>query len=260
MICLNKHYEAEKIAQDTYKIDESGVANCYLLIGEEKALLIDTGCGAGNLKEAVEKLTHKPLIVAVTHRHPDHAGGAWQFGTYYVHKDDKKTIYGIMSLPLVSRRMLKIMGATIDRSLRRKRCRIITIEDGHKFDLGNREIKVKSVPGHTKGSVIFLDEKEKLMFTGDNTNYCLWMHLPGCTSLEKWIRSAETILDYYDMGYKAYGGHSKGQQSRAETQKLLDCVKKVIEKNRIKESKIIDNRMPVILYKKHRICEKLTKE
>lgn len=260
MICLNKHYEAEKIAKNTYKIDESGVANCYLLIGDDKALLIDTGCGAGNLKEAVSKLTHKPLIVAVTHRHPDHAGGAWQFGTYYVHKDDKKTIYGIMSLPLVSRRMLKIMGATIDRTLRRRRCRIVTMDDGHRFELGNRLIIVKSVPGHTKGSVIFLDEKEKLMFTGDNTNFCLWMHLPGCTSLEKWMRGAKRILDYYDMGYKAYGGHSKGQQSREETQKLYECVKKVIGKNKLKESKIIDNRIPVILYKRHRICEKLTKE
>ncbi len=260
MICLNKHYLAEKIAKDTYKIDESGVVNCYLLVGEERALLIDTGCGAGNLKEAVSKLTQKPLFVAVTHRHPDHAGGAWQFGTYYVHKDDKKTIYGIMSLPLVSRRMLKIMGAAVDRKLRRKRCRIVTIDDGHKFDLGDRIVVVKSVPGHTKGSVIFLDEKEKLMFTGDNTNYCLWMHLPGCTSLEKWMRSARCILSYYDMGYKAYGGHSKGQQSREETQRLYDCVKKIIERNRFKESKIIDNRIPVILYKRHRICERLTKE
>ena len=260
MICLNKHYVAEKIAKNTYKIDESGVANCYLLIGEERALLIDTGCGAGNLKEAVLKLTQKPLLVALTHRHPDHAGGARQFGTYYVHKDDKKTIYGIMSLPLVSRRMLKIMGATIDGNLGRRRCKIIAIDDGHRFDLGNRTIVVKSVPGHTKGSVIFLDEKEKLMFTGDNTNYCLWMHLPGCTSLEKWMRGARTILSYYDMGYKAYGGHSKGTQSREETQKLYDCVKKIIEKNRFKESKIIDNQIPVVLYKKHRICERLTKE
>ena len=92
MICLNKQYVAEKIAQNTYKIDESGVANCYLLIGEERALLIDTGCGAGNLKEAVLKLTQKPLLGALTHRHPDHAGGARQSGTDDAHKDEKKPI------------------------------------------------------------------------------------------------------------------------------------------------------------------------
>lgn len=260
MIYLNKHYVAEKIAKDTYRIDESGVANCYLLIGDDKALLIDTGCGAGNLKEAVSRLTHKPVVVAVTHRHPDHAGGAWQFSTCYVHKEDKKVIYGIMSLPLVSRRMLKIMGAAIDRTLKRKRCRFVVMDDGHRFDLGKRTILVKSVPGHTKGSVVFIDEKEKLMFTGDNTNYCLWMHLPGCMSLEQWLKSVRLILDYYDMGYKAYGGHSKGEQPVEETRKLYDCVKKVVKRDKFKASKIIDNKIPVILYKKHRIFEKLTKE
>lgn len=260
MISLNKHYVAQKIAEDTFKIDESGVANCYLLIGSQKALLIDTGCGAGNLKEAVQKLTGKPVVVAVTHRHPDHAGGAWQFGTYYVHKGDKKVIYKIMSQKLVSRRMLKIMGAAIDRTLRPKRCKILLMEDGHRFDLGDRIIVVKSVPGHTKGSVIFLDEKERLMFTGDNTNYCLWMHLPGCTSLEQWLVSAKKILDYHDRGYTAYGGHSKGIQSREETKRIYDCVKRVIEKDKLKESKIVDNKVPVILYKKHRVCEKITKE
>ncbi len=257
MICLNQQYEAEKIAENTYKIDESGVANCYLLIGDDKALLIDTGCGAGNLKEAVSKLTDKPLFVAVTHRHPDHAGGAWQFGRFYVHENDKKALYGIMSAPPVSRKMLKIMGAGIDRTLKRKRAKMIAIKDGYEFELGGRCVYVKSIPGHTKGSLLFVDDKEKLMFTGDTTNFCLWMHLPGCTSLETWLKSAKTILSYYDKGYSAYGGHSKGAQSREETQKVFDCVKSVVDRQKNPQNRIIDNKMPVILYKKHRICEKL---
>lgn len=259
MIRLNEQYVAEKIADNTYRIDESGVANCYLLIGKEKALLIDTGCGAGNLKEAVSKLTKKPIIVAVTHRHPDHAGGAWQFGSYYVHEDDNKTLYGVMSAPLVSKRMLKILGAQIDDHLKRKHYKIMTMQDGHQFDLGNRKILVKAVPGHTRGSVIFLDTEAKLMFTGDNTNYCLWMHLPGATSLEKWLSSAKTILSYYDMGYTAYGGHSKGKQTREETQKLIDLVKEIVHKNKGIQGKIIDNRVPVILYKKNKVCERSAK-
>ncbi len=256
MIRLNRQYVAEKIDKDTYRIDESGVANCYLLIGSEKALLIDTGCGAGNLKEAVEKLTQKPILVAVTHRHPDHAGGAWQFGTCYVHKEDMKAIYGIMSCPLVSHRMLKILGTCTDCQLKRKKCKYIPMQDGHKFELGNRCIEVKSVPGHTRGSVLFLEKEKKFMFTGDNTNYCLWMHLPGCTSLERWLASAQTILFYYDCGYTAFGGHSNGQQSRDEMKRIYDCVKKVVKKNKSFEEKLIDNKVPVILYKKHRIFEK----
>lgn len=256
MIKLNEQYMAEKIAEKTYRIDESGVANCYLLIGKEKALLIDTGCGAGDLKEAVRKLTKKPIIVALTHRHPDHAGGVSQFGFYYVHYEDKRWIYKVMSLPYISKRMLKILGIKRNTHFRKKYARMMTMRDGHCFELGDRKIRVKSLPGHTKGSVLFLDDDNRLMFTGDNVNYCLWMHLPGATSLERWLISVRTILAYYDMGYQAYGGHLKGKQSHEETKKLYVMVRKIVHKSREEKEKILDNRNPVLLYKKSRVCEK----
>ena len=53
----------------------NGSQNIYLLEGKEKAMLIDTGWGAGNLRACVEKLTDKPLIVVNTHFHPDHSAG-----------------------------------------------------------------------------------------------------------------------------------------------------------------------------------------
>jgi glyoxylase-like metal-dependent hydrolase (beta-lactamase superfamily II) len=46
-----------------------------LVIGPEKAALIDTGCGIGNLRQAVEEVTDKPVIVINTHTHLDHLGG-----------------------------------------------------------------------------------------------------------------------------------------------------------------------------------------
>lgn len=49
-----------EIAPGTYAINEFGLATTYLLVGEEKALLIDTGCGVGDLKEVISKLTDKP--------------------------------------------------------------------------------------------------------------------------------------------------------------------------------------------------------
>jgi len=50
-----------------------------LLIGDERAALIDTGCGIGNLREAVGEVTDKPVIVVNTHTHPDHLGSDHQF-------------------------------------------------------------------------------------------------------------------------------------------------------------------------------------
>ena len=47
----------------------------YLLIGEEKAMLIDSFYGQGDLRAFVETITDKPVIVANTHGHFDHTGG-----------------------------------------------------------------------------------------------------------------------------------------------------------------------------------------
>src|SRR5688500_14024098 len=50
-----------------------------LVIGQQKAALIDTGCGIGNLRKAVEQVTDKPVIVINTHTHADHLGSNHQF-------------------------------------------------------------------------------------------------------------------------------------------------------------------------------------
>ena len=47
-------YSVEKIAEGTYKIDEMGRDISYLLLGKEKALLIDASLGAGNIKKVVD--------------------------------------------------------------------------------------------------------------------------------------------------------------------------------------------------------------
>lgn len=52
---MRTDYPIRKIADDTYMISDFGIANCYLLIGEERALLIDCGLGIGDIKGAVEK-------------------------------------------------------------------------------------------------------------------------------------------------------------------------------------------------------------
>lgn len=71
---MRTDYPIREIAEDTYMISDFGIANCYLLIGEERALLIDCGLGIGDIKGAVEKITDKPILVVATHGHVDHAG------------------------------------------------------------------------------------------------------------------------------------------------------------------------------------------
>lgn len=70
-------------------------------------------------------------------------------------------------------------------------------------------IRLINVPGQTKGSIIYYDDKSKLMFTGDDVNPCLWLWLGGCTDVEKWLESARKIAEI-SKGYLLYGGHEAG--------------------------------------------------
>lgn len=66
----------------------------YLVEGEEKALLIDTGTRIPNLDKIVATLTDKPIMVALTHLHGDHAGSAGCFSEVWVNSNDTVLISG----------------------------------------------------------------------------------------------------------------------------------------------------------------------
>ena len=77
-----------EIAPDTYAISEFGLATMYLLVGKDRALLIDTGCGICDLKQTVRELTDKPLVTALTHGHFDLCGGMDCFDQVYANEKD----------------------------------------------------------------------------------------------------------------------------------------------------------------------------
>ena len=65
---LTKLYPMVQFKKDTWEIDEFDCASMFLLIGTEKAMLIDCGMGIGDLRGAVEMLTdidqseaHEPM-------------------------------------------------------------------------------------------------------------------------------------------------------------------------------------------------------
>ena len=79
-------YTSWKCSEDTWIINfMGGSQNMYLLEGKYGALLIDTGWGSGTLRAYVEKLTSKPITVALTHGHLDHAGGCGEWESVRMH-------------------------------------------------------------------------------------------------------------------------------------------------------------------------------
>jgi hydroxyacylglutathione hydrolase len=230
----------EEIAAKTYRIDEKGLVNTYLLIGETGALSIDSGVGTGDLIGTIRELTSLPLTCALTHRHCDHAGGVNYFKTYYVHQGDKPLIYKILSSNFASKTLLKankVQGITL--SKKPYHAKAIFIDEKHTFDLGGRIVNVVSVPGHTKGSVVYLDPLSHLMFTGDDVNPYLWLQLPGCTSLSEWLPGAKKILAL-TKEYSAYGGHDVGKISKEGISQTIALGEEILQKKPTFEGKALD--------------------
>lgn len=82
---MNNWFTIDKIDNTTYIISEYRhweETHCYLLNGNDRSLLIDTGLGICNIYDAVVKLTKKPIIAAATHIHWDHIGGHKYFPNF----------------------------------------------------------------------------------------------------------------------------------------------------------------------------------
>ncbi len=153
-------YMPWKIDSQTWVISfMNGTEYMYLLEGDEKALLLDAGYGAGNLRAFVEKLTDKPVILANTHFHPDHSGGNGEFEKAYLSAGWEIDAPSVMSPGAVPFDLSKLPYPDYER---------VIIGDGYIFDLGGRKVEVlEALPAHCNSSLFFLDRGHRMLFSGD---------------------------------------------------------------------------------------------
>jgi len=173
---MNNWFTIEKINDNTFALSEYKhweETHSYLLLGNEKALLIDTGLGIANIKNEVDKITKKPIIVATTHVHWDHIGGHKYFDNIAVHKLEEGWL---MKFPLpvsVVKSILLKEPCDFPKNFDINKYQIfsgnanIILNDDDIIDIGNRKIKIIHTPGHSPGHICFYDLKNKYLFTGD---------------------------------------------------------------------------------------------
>lgn len=190
-------YVAWQAVEGTWFINfMNGSQNLYLLEGEDKALLIDTGYAVGNLRAFVEKLTDKPILVANTHFHPDHSGGNGEFEEVMVHwnyKVDEPSVTtpGAGPFPI--------------ENLPHPDYKKVLLREGDVINLGSRTIEVlEAKPAHCNSSLFFLDRAAGMVFAGDE------------------FEAAQTML--YDNSYNPdapYVVRERLENLRANAQRLL---------------------------------------
>lgn len=184
-------FRAEKLTPTTTAITDLTGVRSFLVEGEKEAVLIDTGTGAGNLKDFVVALTELPITVLLTHGHCDHAGGAAGFERVYLAPEDMELVKTHASLDSRKEYISFIMGDQA-RNIRdedhvpEREGGYLPLEDGAAFDLGGVHLAVIAVPGHTQGIVCVLHREERWILFGDACNNSTFLWAEESTSVEEY--------------------------------------------------------------------------
>ncbi len=194
-------FEVYKVAPAVFAIYEphqSEETIGYLIVGQQRALLFDTGMGISDVKSVTAQLTQLPVVVLNSHTHDDHVGGNWQFDTVYGMDTDftRKSAQGSRAAAqeeIGSGQICGTLPKGFDPAAYATRPWKITkfMHDGDRIDLGGRSLTIIATPGHTPDAISLFDAANGLLFTGDT-------YYPGTI----WIYAPETNLAAYDASIR----------------------------------------------------------
>jgi glyoxylase-like metal-dependent hydrolase (beta-lactamase superfamily II) len=170
----------------------------YLIVGDKRAVLFDTGMGISDIRQVTAALTKLPIVVLNSHTHNDHVGGNWQFATIYAMDTDFTRANARGSREDAQSEVApdQICGELpkgFDRKTYATRPWKITayVHDGDRIDLGGRSLEIIATPGHTPDAISLLDGDHGLLFTGDT-------YYPGTI----WLYRPETDLKAYSASIR----------------------------------------------------------
>jgi len=191
------HLSACEVTAGVYHIRDAMGVFTTLLVGGERALLMDTGYGIENLLSFVHTITDKPLTVLLTHAHHDHALGARCFEKVYLFAEDHEAYRYYTDLPMRTSVMNQALSNHIslpDDFLTAPIPSPLALHEGP-MDLGGLTADIRLCPGHTPGSAVVFIPERRLLLTGDNWNPCTWLFFPEALPAEEYRSNMLALMD-----------------------------------------------------------------
>jgi hydroxyacylglutathione hydrolase len=211
----------------TYIIEETQSSQgnvCYLILGEERAVMFDTGAGENTavdgtrMRYVIDQITDLPVTLLMSHFHFDHNQNISEFDhvafmelEYLVEGTSAEGVYVFSDAELVS----GSYPASVEVNE--------WWPPDTDIDLGGRSIQVVSIPGHTDESAMIVDAQNKLMFMGDYI-YDGPLFVFGQQNLIPYQTTVDMLIANYDDSFSIYGAHGTPQVPHGDLQKLKDIL------------------------------------
>jgi glyoxylase-like metal-dependent hydrolase (beta-lactamase superfamily II) len=202
----------------------------YLVEGTERAALIDNGVGIGDLRALLGGITSLPVLALNTHAHADHAGGNLNFDEVWLSPRDQELLENAVSLKSrmgFVRSFLPRMGIEPEAGESDFTGTLKPVyhwlADYEEIDLGGRTLTAIPVPGHSPGSLGFLDSQAGAFFAGDCGNQSTYLFLKNSTPLALYRESLVSLMDYYDRIHSYYICHEFDVFPKSCIKDLIEC-------------------------------------
>lgn len=223
----------EKIKENVTSIMDPGNVRAFLIEGTGKAVLIDTCCGLGNLKELAGELTKLPLEVICTHGHVDHAGGSYGFDTVYLSPADWELV---KQHTTISRRYAFVNGDafppkyTADQFVPQREGNYSPLTDGQIFDLGGITLECIAFPGHTRGMTCVLIREYKTLILGDACNPFTFLFLEEATDIRTYMQSLRHLLERTEEFDTVWLSHGEVICPKSVMETVLETCETILER------------------------------
>lgn len=171
-------FDVKQISEGFYAINDEGNSSFYVVEGEKRAAVIDTGVTRGEkIMPVIRGVTQKPLILVVTHGHIDHMYHMDEFDRVFLCHEELKLSDAA--------KMFMSGGRNLDWE------GVLDMHTGDIIDLGGDTLVVCQLAGHSPGSVILYDKARELLFTGDaiGSGCGVWMQCDTSISLDVFYES-----------------------------------------------------------------------
>lgn len=246
-------YSCERLTDRLYHIIESyapcrdpgfdngSIFNIYVVVGNEKIAVVDTGLGAADGLRAYIETTidcgNKPLIALLGHCHPDHCGAAALFDEVYFNSGELADLDWNSN---IDRRMSDLLLFADYREEVIAFCRKHYVkgritadtphrlaEEGDRIDLGGVVLTVVKVPGHSEGSVLYWNEEEHWALGSDSIQI-LNNYKGGIDQLKVYRNYLEKAISLLPEDIKIYSGHDRIVHDKATLYLMREALDDII--------------------------------
>jgi glyoxylase-like metal-dependent hydrolase (beta-lactamase superfamily II) len=234
-------FDVYRISDRTYAIYEPNQfeeAICYLVLGDERGVLIDAGTGIGDLRALAEELSHLPISVVLTHEHYDHVGNAWRFTEIAASENGaglEVLARGVENARLQRYVTRDYLWKPLPRGFDPNKWTIPPLKptrllrEGDRIDLGGRSLEVIYTPGHSPGSICLLDAEHRLLFTGDVFfPGPLYAHAPD-VDIEQYLATLDRLAEMIEKYAYVCSGHNEPWVPAAVIPSARDAFRSVLD-------------------------------